>query len=222
MPTIYHLGRAACIAEIDVVSNADGYPKRPEILRYIAVRRPRTGTLGVKANQVPARNGHRAYAIRSLITNFPLPGGEHPDGHGPEPKPGKEVLRFANSRCGDAGRALAARLIRQARKRTLMLPQAGIEAFRAALECLSRCPASGWSRQVLIRPPAKPGPFQMAPKALACKPNRAPKRSCAPVKFRKKRIQRVDTPLRPNSPSCRFLGSRSRAFACGSGVDSLN
>ncbi len=137
------MGRAACIAEIDFVSNAEGFPKRSEILRYIAVRRPRPGTLCVKANQVPARDGHRAYAIRSLITNFPLPGGERPDGHGPEPKPGKEVLQFANSHCGDAERALAARLIRQARNWTLMLRQAGTEAFRAALERLSRCPASG-------------------------------------------------------------------------------
>ena len=92
----------ASIAGINFVSNADGHRKGPEILRYIAVRRPRPGSLGVKANEIPARDGHPAYGIRALLTNIPAPGGERPDGLGPKPMPAEEVLSFANRRCGDA------------------------------------------------------------------------------------------------------------------------
>ena len=92
----------ASIAEINFVSNADGHRKGPEILRYIAVRRPRPGSLGVKANEIPARDGHPAYGIRALLTNIPAPGSERPDGLGPKPMPAEEVLSFANRRCGDA------------------------------------------------------------------------------------------------------------------------
>ncbi len=93
----------ASIAGINFVSNADGHRKGPEILRYIAVRRRRPGSLGVKANEIPARDGHSAYGIRALLTSIPAPGGERPDGLGPKPMPAEEVLSFANRRCGDAG-----------------------------------------------------------------------------------------------------------------------
>ena len=57
----------------------------------------------MKANEIPARDGHPAYGIRALLTSIPAPGGERPDGLGPKPMPAEEVLSFANRRCGDAG-----------------------------------------------------------------------------------------------------------------------
>ncbi len=65
----------ASSAEINFMSNSDAHRKGPEILRYIAVRRPRPGSLGVKANEIPARDGHPAYGIWAPLTNIPAPGG---------------------------------------------------------------------------------------------------------------------------------------------------
>ena len=93
------------IAEVNFVSNEDGYSKREGIVRYIAVRRERPDALGVNDDELPPENGKPAYAVRVLITNIPAPGEGRKDGLGPEPMAAQAVLNLLNGRCGDSERA---------------------------------------------------------------------------------------------------------------------
>ena len=93
------------IAEVNFVSNEDGYSKREGIVRYIAVRRELPNSLGVNDDELPHDDGKPAYAIRVLITNIPAPGEGRRDGLGPKPMAAQAVLKLLNERCGDSERA---------------------------------------------------------------------------------------------------------------------
>ena len=98
----------ASMTEFNFVSNADGYCKGPEIIRYVAVRRPRSGCLGLEENEIPARNGGSVGKIRVLITSIPAPGRKRADGEEPDPMTAAQVLELASGRCGDAEHAHSA------------------------------------------------------------------------------------------------------------------
>ncbi len=93
------------IAEVNFVSNEDGYSKREGIIRYIAVRRALPDALGVNDDELPHDDGKPAYAIRVLITNIPAPGEGRKDGLGPKAMSAQAVLKLLNGRCGDSERA---------------------------------------------------------------------------------------------------------------------
>ena len=86
------------IAEVNFVSNEDGYSKREGMIRYIAVRRALPGALGVNDDELPHPPDKPAYAIRVLITNIPAPGEGRADGLGPEPMAAQPVLKLLNGR----------------------------------------------------------------------------------------------------------------------------
>ena len=92
-------------AEVPFVSNADGYGKRDEFVRYVAQRTPLTRELGLEDGDIPARNGKPAYRVRVIVTNCPPPGDRRADGRGPEAMDGPDVIECLNGRCGDAERA---------------------------------------------------------------------------------------------------------------------
>ena len=93
------------VAEVNFVSNEDGYSKRDGIIRYIAVRRALPDALGVNDDELPHEDGKPAYAIRTLITNIPAPGEGRKDGLGPKPMAAQAVLKLLNARCGNSERA---------------------------------------------------------------------------------------------------------------------
>ncbi len=62
------------IAEVNLVSNENGYGKRKGMIRYSAVRRALPDALGVNDDELPHHSDKPAYAIRVLITNIPAPG----------------------------------------------------------------------------------------------------------------------------------------------------
>ncbi len=52
------------LAEVKFVSNADGYSRRDEIIRYVARRRKLSGSLGLDGGELPAEVGNPAHAFR--------------------------------------------------------------------------------------------------------------------------------------------------------------
>ena len=63
------------IAEVDFVSQADGYSKREGIVRHVAVRRELAGEPGLGEGELPHCDDKPAYAIPVVVTNIPSPGG---------------------------------------------------------------------------------------------------------------------------------------------------
>ena len=93
------------LAEVNFVSNADGYGKNPEVIRYVGMRRALPEQLGLGSDELPPTDGRPAYRIRVLITKIPALGGERSDKLGPKPLAPADLLALANGRCGYAERA---------------------------------------------------------------------------------------------------------------------
>ena len=71
-------------------------------LRYLAVRRPLRGQLGIGENDLPAAPGRSAMRLRFRFTNIPDPEAVvEPRGAGPESLEGAEVVDLAYGRCGE-------------------------------------------------------------------------------------------------------------------------
>ena len=89
---------SAC-AELPFVSAMAAAAKTDHVFRYVVVRRPLEGTLGVMDDQLPARDGEPAREIHAYLTNIPAPDdGQAGSGH--EPMTARAIIDWARDRCG--------------------------------------------------------------------------------------------------------------------------
>ena len=89
-------------AEVPFVPNLAVRQPDRHTLRYLAVRRPLRGQLGIGENDLPAVPGRPAMRLRFLFTNIPDPEAVvEPRGAGPESLEGAEVVDLAYGRCGE-------------------------------------------------------------------------------------------------------------------------
>ena len=89
-------------AEVPFVSNLGARQREEHTLRYLAVRRPLRGALGIGANDFPAVAGRPAMRVRFLFTNMPHPeAAGKAETEGPGPLGGAAVVELANGRCGE-------------------------------------------------------------------------------------------------------------------------
>ena len=89
---------SAC-AELPFVSAMAAAAKTDHVFRYVVVRRPLEGTLGIMDDQLPARDGEPAREIHAYLTNIPAPDdGQAGSGH--VPMTARAIVDWARDRCG--------------------------------------------------------------------------------------------------------------------------